>query len=202
MIRYFLGRELSDRLGVPLARWKRWAREFLPPDPLGGLQSGYARHYSIDQAFTVFLAGHLVSRSRFSIPEARALLSDLDHWLTGEGYRTGTTAKDSSGNGDIPPLIEHLILIDRHPAASGTSSGFGITIHAVLSRRQLPGQDRSLEEQTHRIVALGSDIDRQVPPQALEQTMIWITRVLRHFTERLAIKADLFAALRYGSEGP
>ena len=47
MIRFYLNRELSDRLGIRLSRWKRWSREFLPPDPLGGLQSGFARQYSL-----------------------------------------------------------------------------------------------------------------------------------------------------------
>ena len=68
MIKFFTNRELSDKLGIKLAKWKRWSREFLPPDPLGGMQSGYARQYNPDQAFTVFLGGHLVADLKFSIP--------------------------------------------------------------------------------------------------------------------------------------
>jgi len=81
MIRFYSARELAHTLSIPLNRWKRWAREFLPPDPLGGLQSGYARQYSLEEAFTVYLGGYLVSQLGFSIPESRAILLDLKEFL-------------------------------------------------------------------------------------------------------------------------
>lgn len=77
MLRFFTNRELAARFEINLQRWKRWSREFLPPDPLGGLQSGLARQYTAEEAFAVFLAGHLVSELNFSIPAARRILSDL-----------------------------------------------------------------------------------------------------------------------------
>ena len=77
MIKFFTNRELSERLGIKLAKWKRWSREFLPPDPLGGMQSGYARQYNPDQAFTVFLGGHLVADLKFTIPEANQIIQDF-----------------------------------------------------------------------------------------------------------------------------
>jgi hypothetical protein len=86
MIRFYTSREISKRLGINLARWKRWSREFLPPDPLGGLQSGYARQYNPNEAFTVFMAGYLVATLKFSIPEARTIMRDLDNWLVSWGY--------------------------------------------------------------------------------------------------------------------
>ena len=82
MIRFFSNRELSEKLSIRLSKWKRWSREFLPPDPLGGLQSGYARQYTTDQAFAVFLGGHLVADLHFSIPEARTILEDLNTWVS------------------------------------------------------------------------------------------------------------------------
>ena len=85
MLRYFTGRQLSAKFNINLARWKRWSRAFLAPDPLGGLQSGYARQYSIDQAFCVYLGGILVSELKFSIPEAEAILRDLRSWLGAAG---------------------------------------------------------------------------------------------------------------------
>lgn len=81
MIKFYLNRELSERLGIRLSKWKRWSREFLPPDPLGGLQSGYARQYTIDQAFTVYLGGHLVAALYFSIPQARQIVHELGPWI-------------------------------------------------------------------------------------------------------------------------
>jgi len=81
MIRFYNSRQLSQKLGVNLAKWKRWSREFLPPDPLGGLQSGYARQYNPNEAFTVYLAGHLVAELKFTVPEARQIINDLSRWL-------------------------------------------------------------------------------------------------------------------------
>ena len=81
MIKFYTSRELSRIFNTNHAKWKRWSREFLPPDPLGGLQSGYARQYNLDEAFTVFLGGHLVGDLKFTIPESRQILDDLKQWL-------------------------------------------------------------------------------------------------------------------------
>ena len=82
---YFDSKYLSDRLQINSSKWKRWAREFLPPDPLGGYQSGYARQFSFKDAFRVFLGGHLVAALRFTIPQARQILSDLEPWMKKQG---------------------------------------------------------------------------------------------------------------------
>jgi len=81
MIRFYSNRELSERLAIRLSKWKRWSREFLPPDPLGGMQSGYARQYTFDQAFTVYTGGHLVADLHFRIPEAKQIVQELNPWI-------------------------------------------------------------------------------------------------------------------------
>ncbi|NNK85983.1 MAG: MerR family transcriptional regulator, partial [Desulfobacterales bacterium] len=81
MIKFYTNRELSQKLKINLARWKRWSREFLPPDPLGGIQSGYARQYSMDTAFTVYLGGYLVGELKYTIAEAKKILEELKSWL-------------------------------------------------------------------------------------------------------------------------
>ena len=81
----FQNRELARRLNINLARWKRWSREFLPPDPLAGIQSGYARQYYLDDAFRVYLGGYLVSHLHLAVPEARQVLADLTPWMKAEG---------------------------------------------------------------------------------------------------------------------
>jgi len=86
MVKFYLNRELSESLGIRLSRWKRWSREFLPPDPLGGLQSGYARQYNLDQVFNVYLGGHLVSDLKFPMPEAKQILGDLKAWLMEKAF--------------------------------------------------------------------------------------------------------------------
>jgi hypothetical protein len=78
---YLNSKYLSKALGINLSKWKRWSREFLDPDPLGGYQSGYPRQFSTKDAFRVYLGGYLVADLKFSIPETRQILSDLHVWL-------------------------------------------------------------------------------------------------------------------------
>jgi hypothetical protein len=83
---YYKSRYISDALGIKLAKWKRWTREFLPPDPLSGQQSGYARNFNIKDAFHVYLAGYLVGSMSFSIAQSRQIMSDLGPSLKQRGY--------------------------------------------------------------------------------------------------------------------
>jgi hypothetical protein len=84
---YFKSRYLSECLGIGLAKWKRWVREFLPPDPLSGMQSGYARNLNLKDAFHVYLAGYLVSNMRFSIAQVRQIMSDMEPSLKQQGFQ-------------------------------------------------------------------------------------------------------------------
>ncbi len=86
MIIYYNNKQISSSLQINLSRWKRWSREFLPPDPLGGLQSGYARQYSMREAFQVGLGGHLVGFMKLSVHQVRTILTDLEPWLKRSGY--------------------------------------------------------------------------------------------------------------------
>jgi len=70
-------RELSGRFNVDLAKWKRWSREFLPPDPRAGMQQGVPRVYSLEDAFTVYLGGYLIATVKLSAAESRKVISDL-----------------------------------------------------------------------------------------------------------------------------
>jgi len=97
MIKFYTNREMAEKFHVNLARWKRWSREFLPPDPLGGLQSGYARQYNPNEAFMLYLAGHLVGEMKFSIPETRQVLNIVQPWLLQHGFLrdfAGTVKED------------------------------------------------------------------------------------------------------------
>jgi len=101
MIKFFTSRALSQRLEINLAKWKRWSREFLPPDPLGGMQSGYARQYNPDQAFTVYLGGLLVADLKFTIPEAKQIIQDLQGWLAEKGFYFNASGKILTGTRGI-----------------------------------------------------------------------------------------------------
>ena len=124
MIKFFTNQELSRYFNIKLSRWKRWSREFLPPDPLGGLQSGYARQYNIDQAFCVYLGGYLVAELKFTIPEARSILEDLQHWLVEKGFYFSFSGRGPAGLRDRRVSEYYQIAIGR-PAAGGIyASGF------------------------------------------------------------------------------
>lgn len=86
MIHYYTNREISEKLEINLARWKRWSRSFLPPDPLGGKQSGYARQYTFKDLFKVYLGGHLLSLLKLSVPDSLQVLTDLTPWLKKTGF--------------------------------------------------------------------------------------------------------------------
>ena len=95
-------REASEKLSVNLAKWKRWSREFLPPDHTAGMQSGYTREYTMDECFTVYLGGHLVSRLKFSVPDSKRILEVLLPWMKEKGFLplesyTNTIRKEDAG---------------------------------------------------------------------------------------------------------
>ncbi|BBO73639.1 hypothetical protein DSCW_10560 [Desulfosarcina widdelii] len=99
MIRYYTNRELAQKLEVNLARWKRWSRSFLPPDPLGGMQSGYARQYLFKDLFKVFFGGYLLAHLKLSVTDSRKVLDEVTSWLGSNGFFdwdfSGKNKKDS-----------------------------------------------------------------------------------------------------------
>ena len=132
MIKFYTNQELSHKLNINLARWKRWSREFLPPDPLGGLQSGYARQYNVDQAFTVYLGGYLVGDLRFTIPEARRILLDLHSWLVAHRFYTVYTRDDPSIRENNPAILYYQIAVGRWVNADNADPGFFYVTKGIM----------------------------------------------------------------------
>jgi hypothetical protein len=67
--------------GIALSRVRRWAKEFLPPDPRATRRSGFTREYAEDDGWKVFLGGHIVGATGCSFNAARNLLDMLDPWM-------------------------------------------------------------------------------------------------------------------------
>ncbi len=198
MIRFFTNRDLSSKLGINLAKWKRWSREFLPPDPLGGMQSGFARHYSIDDAFTVFLGGHLVADHKFSIPEARRILQDLRPWLEGAGvYLTGKIQERFKRK--VQPVVkEYYIYISRDARAPKGHPTFRYSLKGILSRRSRKRGEMSFEEEQF----IEMDI---IPGSGIEHDnfslkILNISAVLSSFTQMLNLDKTLFPVLANDQE--
>jgi len=118
-IRYYSNRELSEKLKINHAKWKRWSREFLPPDPLGGLQSGYARQYSPADAFTVYLGGHLIADLKFAIPECRRIMGDLHGWLVRKGFLFDPVQPDPGCKDDRLIKGYQILILQELPPESG-----------------------------------------------------------------------------------
>jgi hypothetical protein len=134
MKKFRTNKEISQIFSINLAKWKRWSREFLPPDPLGGLQSGYARQYNLDEAFTVYLGGHLVGDLKFTIPEARQILSDLHQWLVDHDFYfdfsgTASPAKNQS----LQPVQSYQIAIISTNIPAGSLPGLRYRSKAIIS---------------------------------------------------------------------
>lgn len=134
-MRFYSNRELARMLKLPLARWKRWSREFLPPDPLGGLQSGFARQYNLRDAFTVFLGGHMVADLAFPVPETRAYLKQLGPWL--RRHLPPLLEQSSTGraeSGEVRRFPQYHLMIIPARDLSGRRAEPSCRIRRILSR--------------------------------------------------------------------
>jgi hypothetical protein len=134
LIKFYTNRELSRRLDINLARWKRWSREFLPPDPLGGMQSGYSRQYNPNEAFKVNLGGHLVADLKFSIPEAKQILKDLDDWLSDQGFYFDIQGRATSDEG-VDRLINRYIIFIRREKLLDNNFEFIYAVRGIISNK-------------------------------------------------------------------
>ena len=188
MIRFYLNRELSDRLGIRLSRWKRWSREFLPPDPLGGLQSGFARQYSLQEAFQVYLGGHMVADLKFSIPETIIILGDLKEWVTSQYFSYAFPEEPSPVRQSIKEYRIYIFM-NREPTQTAQT-------HAYMVRRVID-QERSHGKGTRIVTeryienwlnegetAIGSDRP-EVLPHWMTARILYITKVYQVFTEKI-----------------
>lgn len=130
MIQFYSNRELSEKLGINLARWKRWSRDFLPPDPLGGLRSGYARQYSFKDLFKVYLGGYLLSHLNLTVAEAQRIVSDLSPWLNRNGF---LVLKGRKGSQDPSGLdVVRVYAARRQPVNSPGGIGFGYLVRRTI----------------------------------------------------------------------
>jgi hypothetical protein len=193
MIKFYLNRELSQRLNINLARWKRWSREFLPPDPLGGLQSGYARQYNLEEAFWVYLGGYLVSGLKFSIPETKMILNDLKDWISShcifnESNNVGREGDTADFRGKTVTI--HIFWND---ADGHNQSKFVYIIRAILSDDFDGEEDSGIRAQRYiekRVGFATPDSDSHQETGALswvQSRPLYITDVYDQFLGKLNI---------------
>ena len=133
MIKFYTNKELSQKFNVNLARWKRWSREFLAPDPLGGLQSGYARQYNPDEAFTVVLGGHLLGDLKFSVPETKQILIDLHQWLVDHGFYFYVSNTSESDKNRTSEINHYQLIISNRAIRRDKDRGLSYWARGIIS---------------------------------------------------------------------
>lgn len=107
-------KEFSEKFEIPHSKVRRYAKEFLPPDPVATMHSGKAREHSANEAFTIYLAEHLIADMGFKTDEAKNIMQALEPWLKLKGFYP-----------ELGPGVEP----DKEPTSihiirAGTTSGF------------------------------------------------------------------------------
>ena len=192
MIKFFTNRELSNRLGIKLSKWKRWSREFLPPDPLGGMQSGYARQYHPDQAFTVFLGGHLVADLKFSIPEANQIIQDLNKWLSEKGFFFDLRGHSMSDRG-MDALIKKYIIFIRREKGPDKRFQFIYTARGVISNEPVQYKGFEIMKKLYVETSVNQGPEK---PSAMDMNVVktlYISGILADFVDAMGLDRE-----RYG----
>ena len=194
MIKFFTNREVSKRLEINLSKWKRWSREFLPPDPLGGMQSGFARQYSPDEAFTVYFGGHLVADLKFTIPEAKQIIKDLHAWFAEKGFYFESKS-NAIVDESVDQLIKKYIIYIEREKDSGNGIGFLYTIRGIISNEPVNYNGVEIMKELYMETTIG------LPPKntsAIDMNIVKIvniTDVLNSFIVRLSLNRSRYSAL-------
>jgi len=191
MIKYYTNRELSDKFCINLAKLKRWSREFLTPDPLGGMQSGYPRQYTTDDAFILFLSGHLVGGLNISIPFTKQIIKDLKDWFDRNGFMFNPTSGSCAGHGIENLISEQIITI--FPGKN--DNAFNYHIRGVITKRPVNHHGFDVIEERYVETWISPNNDTLTDYEMRGVKIVFITKVLGDFVKKLDIDAGCYRAL-------
>jgi hypothetical protein len=121
----------------------------LPPDPLGGLQSGYARQYHLDDAFTVFLGGHLVGDLKFTIPEARQILNNLKQWLLDHEFYFDFSENANPRNESVQPVQYYQIAVIYPNTPDDADSRLAYRVKATITSESIKYNGVSMRQERY-----------------------------------------------------
>lgn len=196
MIKFFTNREISEKLDIKLARWKRWSREFIPPDPLGGMQSGYARQYHPDEAFNVYLGGHLVSDLKFTIPEAKQILADLQQWFKDKGFYFNVKGGAVSQNGVEALIKEYIVSISKERLPDNTYK-IRYIVRGIISRKPVRYQNFEVTEELYAQTEIGLPPDKPAADGMHVVKTLKINGILNNFVTRMDLERACYPALSH-----
>lgn len=151
-------------------------REFLPPDPLGGMQSGFARQFNLKDAFQVYLGGHLVHCLKFNVVQARAILKDLSPWLNRN--RFFELVAGNGGQSKQEPGVEHRIYV-----INGENSAFCYVIRSVKTSDYRNEKENSTE--TYTLSLINTPDDPLAGGRVSSSRVIGISQLYRDFLRQI-----------------
>jgi hypothetical protein len=169
---FYDSKHLSQSLKINPARWKRWARTFLAPDPLGGLQSGVARQFNVKDAFKVYLGGYLVGDLNFAIPDAAQVLDDLSNWLKNNGFY----AMPVQRNGEKERM--HCIYIFKM-----SKGRFGYCVRTIVSTSA--ADENGVRQEVFLQTLIAAENDPIASGEAKSATVLAITSLYTDFLDRI-----------------
>jgi hypothetical protein len=173
-------------LDINIAKWKRWSREFLPPDPLGGMQSGYTRQYNPNDAFKVNLGGHLVADLKFTIPEAKQILQDLDDWLADKGFYFEIQGQARSDQG-VDRLINRYIILIRRESLLDHRFEFIYTVRGIISNKPVGYKGFEIMEERYVETSVGLSKNKIETFEMDIVRTLNISDVLNNFVNKLGL---------------
>jgi hypothetical protein len=195
MLQFYTNRDLSGKLGVNLTKWKRWSREFLPPDPLGGMQSGFARQYHPDEAFIVHLGGLLVAQMKYTIPEAKQILSDLHQWFLNNGFYYDPKGAEKQKKGVENQVEKYMIYICGSTDTERKRYDFQYIIKGIIGKKAVTRNGFPVVEEQYVERSVGSRAAGIERLDIIGMRVLNITGVLERFLENLGRDKASYRAL-------
>lgn len=175
----FSNKRIAFILGETQTKTRRWAKEFLPPDPKIGLRSGKTRRHSLSSLFIVFLGGYLVNGMGFSVSEAKTILTDLRPWLE----REALLPREKENFGSKNRNDKNVERYDVHIMLTGEPLAFCYECRGVI--RELKGTQSMARSEYTVEFFLGAHIT-ETNPIIDHARILCISNLLYRFKMRLS----------------
>ena len=134
-------KQFSMKLGIDLAKGRRWSRELLGPDRKATRQSGFKRELTSGEAWEIYLGGVLISDGKFLVHEAKTILRDLrpflkTNWLyPGKETILDKLPESEKGAKKSVPIEIHIQRFEQKLEGGRKKSGFCYEIRHYVKRR-------------------------------------------------------------------
>ena len=176
----FTSKKIAQILNESQSKARRWVKDFLPPDPDIGLRSGKTRQHGLNDVFSVFLGGYLVTGMGFSVSDAKIILDDIRPRLAREGLLPLRTAEYAPRD-RIGYKVER---IDIHIVQTAAPSAFCYEIRWIVREHNGQGGIVKSKYLTDRFPGNGI---AALDPVVDHVRILPITRVLSRFQALLSV---------------